>query len=192
MRTTLTTTIIAAAALAVVPAVASAHPAQVTCGPDGGYLVDAPTYRGATATVTFTADRAQIVWSDGYRTSLPLPGGCSVPAPNPAPEPEPTPVEQPKPVPPPTCADLLARYPKAGPARRAAWGCPATARKRPPVRVHRREFTIRAHGCVPGGRAYTIRRVRVTWTRGGKVVRTKWSRAYRVPGIVCRVPAVTG
>jgi hypothetical protein len=134
MRTTLTTTILAAAALAAVPAFASAHPAQVTCGPDGGYLVDAPAYRGASATTTFTATQALVTWSDGYRMTLPLPTGCATPAPEPTPEPttqpqpQQTPVVQPRPV---TCGDLLDRYPLAGRVRRASWGCPVTSPKRP-------------------------------------------------------------
>lgn len=190
-------TVAAAVACLAIPAVATAHDATVTCTPDGA-LVVTPDYQHLNPTWTVTDATVVVTWSDGYRVVHPIPTGCATPTPTPGPEPTPTPTPQPTPQPTPTpqppatCTDLLARYPKAGPARRAAWGCPANPVKKPPLKVHRRELTIRAHGCVPGGRAYTIRRTRVTWTRGGQVIRTKWSRTYRVPGIVCHIPAVTG
>ena len=141
--------------------------------------------------------------SDGFRATLtagPFTVSCAAPPLPPAPPtpnpPPPAPLP-PAPVPPPpapTCAELLAQFPKAGPARRAAWGCPANPRKLPPLKVRKREVTVRAHGCVPnsGVRAYSVRRIVVTWSRGGEVVATRFSRTYRVPGILCKLPPVTG
>lgn len=123
--------LVGAAAAAVtlgVPAFAQAHPAQVVCG-DNGPTVAATAYDGAAvASVVRDGDVFVVTWTDGYRLRLPITVDCPAPTPPPVPEvPEATPPPV-TPPPPPTCADLLARYPKAGPVRRAAWGCPT-----PPV-----------------------------------------------------------
>lgn len=119
------------------PSVASAHQASVACV-DGDYVVTAD-YRHLNPTNTFTDTTVTVRWSDGYRVVLTLPRPCELPPPPPPvtpptptpppvpPVPEVTPPEPPKP---PTCAELKARYPKAGKARLKQWGCPT-----PPVRI---------------------------------------------------------
>lgn len=123
------------AATLAIPAIATPHDAVVTCNEAGGYQV-APDYQHLSPTWTFTPTTVVVTWSDGYQITRPLPGPCTTPT-EPTPAPEPTPKEEtptppaPKPV---TCADLIAQYPKAGPARRAQWGCPANPTKRPTVK----------------------------------------------------------
>lgn len=148
--------------------------------------------------------RSVFVGSDGFRATLtsgPVTVRCAAPpVPPVTPTPPlvpvaPLPPAPPPPPPAPTCAELVAKYPKAGPKRRAAWGCPAPpVRNEPPLKVRKREVTLRAVGCIPnsGVRAYTVRRIEVTWTRAGEVVARRFSRTYRVPGILCKLPPVTG
>lgn len=121
--------------LALVPAMASAHTARVTC--NEGNLVVTPDYLHLNPTWTITNRVVTVVWSDGYTVSIPMPEECPTPAPvPPVPEevPPPPPAVEIPPVvmPPPTCAELLALYPKAGLVRRAAWGCPVPVVKLPP------------------------------------------------------------
>lgn len=126
-------TTLAAAAALIAPAIASAHPVTVCTGPGGPETVNAQPYRGATVTsLTQNSDGTVTVrWTDGYTTAVRPAGACAPPPPVVVVA-EPVTVAQPAPAPAPapTCADLVARYPLAGPARRVTWGCPATSPKR--------------------------------------------------------------
>lgn len=67
--------------------------------------------------------------------------------------------------------------------------------KRVPLKVRKQVQVVRAVGCVLGPnarRSYTVRQIKVTWSRGGKVVRTKFSKRFVVRGKMCSQPAVTG
>lgn len=123
----------AIAACLTLPAIATAHDATVTCDPAGGYRVT-PDYLHLAPSWTFTPTTVVVTWADGFQVVRPLPGSCPTPPePTPAPTPtipEATPQPGPRAV---TCTDLVAQYPKAGPVRRAQWGCPANPTKRPTV-----------------------------------------------------------
>jgi len=196
---------LAAGAAVALPAGASAHSSTPLCPtvPGGPFTAtNDPGY--GTPTVTVLPDgRVRLTWADGYSITRPAPTGCVLPpaplppAPPAPPVPPANPLPPAPPAPPPadelTCDELLERYPGAGPARRIAWGCPVPP-DAPPLRVRKREVTIRAVACVVGSgvRAYSIRRTVVTWTRAGVVVQRRTSSAYRVRGPLCRTPAVTG
>lgn len=131
---------LAAAAFLAVPAAARAHTATVACDPQTGGVLVTPDYRHLNPTWAVDGGQVVVTWSDGYRRVLSLPAPCA--APTPAPAPAPAPVGEATPPPPVvvTCAELFTRYPLAGPARRAAWGCPTPpGTKRPPrpARRHR-------------------------------------------------------
>lgn len=130
MKRILVSAAVALAVGAAVPAVATAHTATATC--DNGNLVVTPDYLHLNPQWTITDRVIHVVWTDGFTKDVPMPEECPTPAPVP-PVPEETP-QPPPPVvmPPPTCAELLALYPKAGPVRRAAWGCPVPVVKLPP------------------------------------------------------------
>lgn len=150
------TTHIAAAAAAIaaltIPAVASAHTATVTCDPTTGVVVTASN-QDRNPTWVFTDTTVTVTWVDGFTRTITLPPPCQLPPPVPTPQPVPTPhplpVPEPVVIPPVTCADLIARYPGAGPVRRAQWGCPAepvkrrTVKPKPPQRVVTCSFVIR-------------------------------------------------
>lgn len=176
--------------LVLVPAMASAHTATVQCDDQGGYLVT-PDYLQYNPTWEVQGDVMVVTWTDGFVARYPLPGPCLVPEQPPVP---PVPEEVPVPpvvvIPPPipvapTCAELLARYPKAGPVRRAAWGCPAPVIKLPPKPDKpKRKITTRYFGCpYVGARA---RKVIIVTLPSGKVGRvTIWGKR-------CKLPAVAG
>ena len=167
--------------LTLVPAMASAHTARVECVE--GNLVVTPDFLQFNPQWTVVDGNVRVEWSDGFVRTIPLPEACPTPAPVP-PVPEvvpPPPVVVPPPVSPPTCAELLARYPLAGKARRNAWGCPA-----PPIRIvpPKRKITIRYIGCpYVGARARKVITVTLPSGKVGRV--TIW-------GKVCKLPAVTG
>ncbi len=209
MRTTTLTAAAVATAIAagVAAAPASAHDFTGCLTPEGVLQQPQADYPQA-GPVTFTVnpDRTvTAVWTgDGFRRTHQLPTCPPVP-PVPEPEPGPAPGPTPAPVPPVpeetpqaplTCAERLALYPGAGPARRAAWGCPANPRK-VTTRAVRRVVTIQVRGCLfrPDGstvRGYTIRRVEVRRYRDGNLVSRKLGPPYRVltPG-TCSI-SVTG
>lgn len=192
--------LVGAAALGLaLPAVASAHQASVACV-DGEYVVTAD-YRHLNPTNTFTDTTVTVRWSDGYRLVLTLPRPCELPPPPPPvtpptptpppvpPVPEVTPPEPPKP---PTCAELKARYPKAGKARLKQWGCPADPRKAKTT-VERKRITVKTVPCYrsPNGRAYRYDRIVVRWYTDGELTATRFSKYIRVNGNRCSL-AVTG
>lgn len=123
------------------PGPATAHPASIVCDPVDGWVVQAQPYRGAVVTNSLfnePAGTVRLLWSDGFQATLRLPGACPTPTPTPTPTPVP-PAPEVSPPPPPrvvTCAEALAAYPKSGPKRRAAWGCPANPSKKPTVKPH--------------------------------------------------------
>lgn len=110
---TLAALAVTGAAAATLAGQASAHPASVSCGPDGP-VVTAPAYHGASASVTTAGGIATVTWSDGYTLTLALPAGCVAPPVTPPAVPVPVPV--PPEVTPPTtvarvtCAELVARH----------------------------------------------------------------------------------
>lgn len=179
---------------AAIPSVASAHTAVVTCV-DGSYVVT-PSHQHLSPTWTIVNNRMVVTWSDGFTTSVSLPTGCEpLPEPPPAPKPpEVVPQEPLRPfVPetvPVTCAELLAKYPKAGPVRRAEWGCPVPVVEIPPKadKPKRKIVTTYVPCPRPGKRSKVV--ITVTFTSpAGKVVKKgtviRW-------GKVCKIPAVTG
>lgn len=174
---------------------ASAHTAAATCQPDGSIKVT-PDYLHLSPAVTVGATTATVVWSDGYRVTVPLPTNCAGPTPTPVPpvpEQIPPPVftpPGPTPPAPPTCADLARQYPKAGKARRIAWGCatPTT----PKVRTSTTTRLVRIVACAgEGTRGHRVYRTRVITTRGDVTLRDVTRRSV-VRGPVCHTPAVAG
>lgn len=196
MRTTTFTAAATAAALAAGAAFAGTASAHDFTGCVRGQTVEdfqADYQQAGPVTAAVNPDGSVTArWGgDGFTRTHLLPTCAPLP---PEPEPTPTPGPTPAPVPTPgeetpsaprTCAELVALYPGAGPARRAAWGCPAEPRK---VRTSavRRVLTVRVVGCVfrPDGTArpgYTIRRVEVRRYRDGKLDSIKLGPRYRVP-----------
>jgi hypothetical protein len=175
---------VVAAAVAALPGVASAHHAVVTCS-NGQYVVT-PDYLQLKPTWVIANGSVTVTWTDGYKITLTLPEGCVAPTPPPVPpvpEVVPPPVvipPTPTPPAPPTCAELKARYPKAGPVRLERWGCPAN-----PVKKPTRKITKRYYQCTGFGPAHRARVV-ITVTVGNKVGKvTRYTK-------VCKPPAVTG
>lgn len=135
---------------------------------------------GATITVDLPSPTGPVLLevfaSHNFETDLErvYSGECGIPTP--APTPSPAPVPNPPEVTPPTVV-----VPPAPPVA-----------PRPKLKVSRRTI-VTARGCTSvGDRAYSIRRTRTTWTRGGKVVRVKVSVGSKVWGKVCTTPAVAG
>lgn len=179
---------LSAFALAAVPG--SAH--NFACDPETRTYVGDFQHLGP---VTFTENADGTItatWAgDGFTRTKDQDPRCA--GPTPAPEPE-TPEEQPKPttpttpvyrgpetpVVPLTCADLRARWPKAGKVRQESWGCPANPRKAPTTtRTVRRTRTVVACRWLPNG---TVRR--------GRVV-TKTTVTYRTNGRITQRGTVT-
>jgi hypothetical protein len=192
---------VGAAALGLaLPSVASAHKATLACDTATGSYQLVADFQNLQPVFTVTNGFFTVRWNDGYlQGPRPVPGPCVPPVPPDAP-PTPTPVPDvpevvpPVPAPPAnlTCAELLAQYPKAGKARRNAWGCPAPpVRIIPPTKVisKRTVLVVRRVACFTPGteRSYTVNRVRVQWISKGKVIRTKLSAPYRAYGAVCSV-----
>jgi hypothetical protein len=178
---------------------ASAHPASAACNPipGGTPILTADRYNGATVSSVVQGDAEfKVTWSDGYTRVVPFPTDCPTPTPPPSPgviNPIPPPADlPPTPQAPPTCAELSAIFPYAGPVRRASWGCPIPQRPDappPPLRVRKSVTTVKAVACylTDTGRAYRLDRIKVTWTRGGKVVKVK-TRTIRIEGVRCSTP----
>lgn len=191
MKRILVSATVALAVGAAIPAVATAHTAQASC--DNGVLVVTPDYLNFNPQWTITDRVIHVVWSDGFTKDVPMPEECPTPAPvPPVPEvvPPPPAVELPPvvvtPGRPTTCAELLAQYPKAGPVRRAAWGCPATPIRLPGPDKPKRKIVTRYFGCTGFGPDHRARVVKIVTLPSGKVGRvTKFTK-------VCKIPAVTG
>lgn len=162
---------VATVALAL-PSALSAHNAVAVCDPDGTIRVT--TDYNHLSPVTVLGDgTATVTWLDGFTRTIALPA-CTPPAP-----PAPTPA----PVPP---------VPEVTPEPAPPVVNPPAPKPRPKLRVVKRTIT-RAYACpAVGERSYSIRRTRVTWYRGGKVIRVKLSPARKVLGPVCTPPAVAG
>lgn len=72
--------LLAALALCALPAVATAHNATIACDVEhpGAYVVT-PDFLRLNPVTSFGPTSATVVWSDGYRVTLPYPSGCVVP-----------------------------------------------------------------------------------------------------------------
>lgn len=178
---------VVAAAVAALPGVATAHHAVVTC--DNGNIVVTPDYLQLNPTWVVDGNTVTVTWTDGFKRVITLPEACPAPTPPPVPpvpEVVPPPVVVPPPPRPTTCAELLALYPKSGPVRRAAWGCPETPVKLPGPDKPPRKIVKRYYPCTGFGPAHRARVVITVTLPSGKVGRvTKY-------GKICKIPAVTG
>lgn len=153
--------LVGAAALGLaIPSVATAHDATVKCDTATGTYVVVADNLQRNPVYVFTDTTVTITWNNGYKVVKQLPKPCNPPTPPPPPPPAPEPpAPAPAPVPTPpelvppdttvvppvplTCAELKARYPKAGKVRLANWGCPAPpVRVKPPVKKPRYERVI--------------------------------------------------
>lgn len=190
---------IGAAALAVaVPSMASAHNAVVTCNVNGTITVT-PDYLQLDPVWIIGEGFVDVVWSDGFTRRVTIPAACVppvIPTPEIIPEPAPPPPEVAESPPilvrispppaanPPTCAELLVLYPKAGAARRASWGCPAPVIKLPKPDKPKRTITKTYIACAGVGKwSKVIIKVTLPSGKTGRVVKR---------GIKCKLPKVTG
>lgn len=173
----ITLTAVALAALAI-PAAASAHNAVPSCGPNGPIVT--PDYTHLNPQIAYGATTATVTWSDGFTRTVALPTNCVIPPPV-------TPPVPPVVIPPPVFVP-----PAPTPIPPAVTPPPPNTPPRPPLRGKKTRTTIRVVACKgEGTRGYRVDRIRVVWTRGGVVVKTK-TRDVRVLGPVCHTPAVTG
>jgi len=134
----------------------------------------------------------KVKWYEGgrwqYRSLGPTINCPIEPTPPPVPEePEVVPTPAPPPTAPPSRIEPLPPVITPNPDKPPV--------KRVPTTVKKQVQVVRVVACVLGPkakRAYTVRQVKVTWSRGGKVVLTKFGKRYVVRGQLCSLPPVTG
>jgi hypothetical protein len=172
---------VAATATLALPAIGAAHDATVTCDPLTGKHVVTPDYLHRNPVVPFTATTYTVRWDDGYRLTRPLPAPCPAPPPPPV-EPPLTPAPPPvaTPTPPPPVVVVPPPVQVDTPPRRVT-SVRTKITRRSKV-VHRARCFTRANP----RRSYVVWRTTTTWSRGGKVLRTKVTNR-RVFGAVCVV-----